>query len=223
MTVSIVIPTKNEEKNISEIIEKCKKFGNEIIIVDGHSSDKTRDIAQSLGAKVVFDHGKGKGDALKTSLDSLTGDIIVFIDADGSHEPEDIPKLIRPILANQADHVIASRMRGGSDELHGDVGKFIRMIGSDIITMSINYLLHADVTDSQNGFRAIKTSVIKQLNLQENGYGVEQEMLIKTLRKGFRVTEIASHEYARKNGHSNINIGKIWVHHVYSWLKYLLF
>jgi dolichol-phosphate mannosyltransferase len=130
---------------------------------------------------------------------------------------------VRPILDDEADHVTGSRMRGGSDELHGDFGKFIRMIGSDIITLGINYRFNIRLTDSQNGFRAIKASVAKKLPLQENITTIEQEMIIKTLRLGYRMSEIPTHEYARKFGESNIRISKVWWRYVWSWLRYLFF
>ena len=123
------------------------------MVVDGHSTDLTADLAKKAGALVIFDNGKGKGAAIRLAIENVSGDIIVFIDADGSHAPEDIPRLLEPILKDDADHVTGSRMMGGSDELHGDLGKFIRMLGSDIITLGINYRYNVRLTDSQNGFQ----------------------------------------------------------------------
>lgn len=225
--VSVVIPTKNEEKNITHIIEGVKKscfgFLKETIVVDGHSQDKTREIARKLGVKIVLDHGRGKGDAIRTAIEHLKGEIAVFIDADGSHDPKDIRKLVGPILQNKADHVSGSRMLGGSDELHGDFNKFLRMMGSDIITLGINYRFGVRLTDTQNGFRAIKTSVVRKLDLKENITTIEQEMIIKTLRYGYKITEVPTHEYRRKYGSSTIKLQKVAWRYVYSWLKYLFF
>ena len=221
--ISIIIPAIDEEKSIGEIITKCKKFSQDVIVIDGHSEDKTAEIAKNLGAKVYLDNGIGKGDAIRLGIQKSDKDIIVFIDADGSHDPNDIPKLINPIIEGKADHVSGSRMRGGSDELHGDIKKFIRMVGSDIITLGINYKFGVDLTDSQNGFRAIKRQVASSLNLKENITTIEQEMIIKTLRKGYRVMEVPSHEYARKHGTSSIVVSRIWWRYVYSWFKYLFF
>jgi len=221
-TITIVIPTKNEEQNLTDIIAGCKPYADELIVIDGHSKDNTQTIAEGLGARVVLDHGKGKGDGIRTAIGEVTGDVIVFIDADGSHLPSDIPRLLEPILAGRADHVTGSRMLGGSDELHGDISKFIRMVGSDIITLGINYRFNVRLTDSQNGFRAIRTEVAKQLGLKENITTIEQEMIIKTLKQGFRMAEVPTHEYARKFGVSRINVGKVGWRYVYSWLKYLI-
>jgi dolichol-phosphate mannosyltransferase len=225
--VSVVIPTKNEEKNIAGIIKGIKKwcsgFLKEVIVVDGHSQDKTKEIAVKLGAKVVLDSGKGKGDAIKEAIKHVKGKITVFIDADGSHDPVDIKRLIKPILANKADHVSGSRMLGGSDELHGDINKFLRMTGSDIITLGINYRFGVRLTDTQNGFRAIRTSLARKLDLKENITTIEQEMIIKTLRNGYKIIEIPTHEYSRKSGESTIRLRKVAWRYVYSWLKYLFF
>lgn len=221
--ITIVIPAKNEEKSIQSIIEKCQKYSNEIIVVDGHSTDRTREVAESMNVKVYLDNRKGKGDALRVAISKATKEIIVFIDSDCSHDPDEIPKLVQPIIEGKADHVTGSRMRGGSDELHGDIGKFIRMIGSDIITLGINYRFGVRLTDSQNGFRAVKRDVAVSLDLKENITTIEQEMIIKTLRKGYRMAEVASHEYRRKYGDSNIKVSKVCFRYVYSWLKYLLF
>ena len=223
MKISIVIPAKNEEKSIKKIILQCQKYGDEVIVIDGHSQDKTRKIAENCGAKIYLDHKKGKGDAIRTAIKKVTGDIIVFIDADGSHNPKDIPKLIAPIIKNKYDHVTASRGLGGSDELHGNFSKFIRMTGSEIITLGINYRFNVRLTDSQNGFRAIKTKVARKLNLKENITTIEQEMIIKTLKLGYRIGEIPSHEYERTTGKSKVRVRKMAWRYFYSWLKYLFF
>ena len=215
MKISIVIPTKNEENSIKKIIEECIPYGDEVLVVDGHSRDLTRDVAREAGARVVLDHQKGKGDGLRVGLKEVKGDIVVFIDADGSHDANDIPDIIRPIIEGKADLVIGSRMRGGSDELHGDMGKFIRIIGSDIITLTINYRFGVRLTDSQNGFRAIRKDVGLKIGLKEDIFTIEQEMIMKTLKHGYKIMEIPAHEYTRKYGDSNIVVWK--VAHRYIW------
>ena len=222
MKITAVICTKNEELTIGEMIEKTKPYVDEIIVVDGHSTDKTREIAQKMGVKVVLDHGKGKGDGIRVGIKEAKEEIIVFLDADGSHDPNDIPKLVKPIIENKADLVIGSRGRGGSDELHGDIEKLLRMIGSDIILIGINKKWNVHLTDSQNGFRAIRTSVARELNLKENITTIEQEMTMKCLKKGFRVDEVPTHEYARRYGKSVIKLRKVWFRYIWSFLKNLI-
>ena len=137
--VTVVVPTRNEEGLVGEIVDAVRPYGDEVLVVDGHSTDRTREIAQAHGARVIQDRGKGKGDAIRLALSEATGDIVVFIDADGSHEPRDIPALVAPILAGEADLVIASRGRGGSDELHGTFEQLLRYLGSQIFMLLINY------------------------------------------------------------------------------------
>lgn len=220
--VTVVVPTRNEEKSIGEIVRFCRPYADELLVVDGHSSDRTREIASGLGCRVVLDGGKGKGDGVRTAIRSAAGEVIVFIDADYSHRPADIPRLVLPILRGEADHVVGSRPRGGSDELHGDLNKFLRMIGSDIITLGINYRFGVRLSESQNGFRALSAECARALDLKENITTIEQEMTIKTLRKGFRIAEIPSHEFSRRFGESKIRLRRVSLRYVYSWLKYLL-
>ena len=222
-TVTIVISTKNEEKSIEEVLNSLKSYGDEILIVDGHSTDQTREIAERLGARAILDNGMGKGDGIRVAIENVNSDITVFIDADGSHEPRDIPKLIAPILNGKADLVMGSRMTGGSDELHGTIGEVIRLFGSVIITLGINYRYGVRLTDYQNGFRAIKTNVARKIGLKENITTIEQEMAMKCLKMGFVVSEVPSHEFKRKHGESRINMRKVWFRYIYSWLKCLFF
>ncbi len=222
-TISVVIPALNEEKTITEVIEGCKPYADELIVVDGHSRDRTRQISEEHGAKVILDNNKGKGEAIRHVIGFVTGDIIVFIDADGSHDPNDIPKLVEPIMKEEADHVSGSRLIGGSSELHGGFDECFRLMGSSFITACINWKYKVQLSESQNGFRAIKTDVIKQLDLREDITTIEQEMIMKTLKKGFRMAEVPSHEHKRKQGYSKISLRKVWFRYVFTLVKYLFF
>lgn len=217
-TVTVVIPSKNEEGLIGEIVDSVRPYG-EVLVVDGHSTDRTREIAQQHGARVVLDGGKGKGQAIRQSLRDATTEILVFIDADGSHDPRDIPALVAPIAAGEADLVIASRGRGGSDELHGTIEHLIRYVGSQLIMLAINYRWNVRLTDSQNGFRAIRRDVGLALNLRSNLTTIEQEMLMRALKLGYRVGEIASHEYERRWGVSKVVVWKLWSAYLWSFWR----
>jgi glycosyltransferase involved in cell wall biosynthesis len=220
--LSVVIPTRDEEGLIGEIIDAVRPYGDEILVVDGHSRDRTRDIAVQHGARVVLDHGKGKGEALRLSFDEAAGDILVFIDADGSHEPTDIPAMVAPIIADRADLVVGSRGKGGSDELHGTIEQFIRYFGSQLIMLAINYRWNVRLTDSQNGFRAIRKDVARKLRLTSNLTTIEQEMLMKALKLGYRVSEIPSHEYERRWGTSKVVVWKLWFAYLWSFFRNII-
>jgi glycosyltransferase involved in cell wall biosynthesis len=215
LRVTVVIPTRDEEGLVGEIVDAVRPHADEILVVDGHSKDRTREIATAHGARVVLDHGKGKGEALRLAIAEAKGDVVVFIDADGSHEPRDIPALVAPILRGDMDMVIASRGRGGSDELHGTFGQLLRYLGSQIFMLLINYRWNVRLTDSQNGFRAIRRDRASELGLRANLTTIEQEMLMRALKKGLRVSEIASHEYERKWGTSKVSVGRLWL--AYGW------
>ena len=219
--ICIVIPTLNEALTLGEIIRGAQPYAGEIMVVDGHSTDKTAEVAASFGVRVILDHKKGKGEAIRTVISHLSKDITVFIDADGSHDPNDIPALVRPILEGKADHVSGSRLIGGSSELHGGFDECFRLMGSSFITACINHRFKVSLSESQNGFRAIRTDTLRNLGLQENITTIEQEMIMKTLKKGYRMAEVPSHEHKRKAGYSKISVRKVAFRYVYTLFKYL--
>ena len=218
----MVIPTKDEEGLIGEIIDAVRPHADEILVIDGHSTDRTRAIAVEKGARVVLDGGRGKGEALRRSFAEARGQILVFIDADGSHEPNDIPRLVAPIRRGEAELVIASRTRGGSDELHGTVEQLLRYIGSQLIMLVINYRWRVRLTDSQNGFRAIRRDVALALDLKSDLTTIEQEMLMRALKRRCRVVEVASHEYERRWGVSKVRVWRLWWAYLWSLARNIL-
>jgi dolichol-phosphate mannosyltransferase len=221
--ITAVIPARDEAPSIRSIIERCRPFVADIIVVDGHSTDDTARLAQEAGARVVVDGGRGKGEAIRIVRDAIHTPIAVLLDADGSHTPEDIPLLVAPILNGEADHVSASRLMGGSSELHGGFDEFLRLTGSSFITACINWRFGVRLSESQNGFRAIRTDVFRELPLIEDITTIEQEMIIRTLRAGLRMAEVPSHEYARVHGASHIRVWRVAPRYVYSLVRHLFF
>ena len=203
-TVSLIICTLNEAGGIESLLEESLPFTDEIIVVDGHSNDGTRELAERLGVKVFLDNRKGKGDAYKVGIKKATCDIIVFMDADGSHDPADIPVLATPIANDQADLVIGSRHRGGSDEWEGDLNTWLRAIGSGFLSVVINKRWRSKLTDVLNGFRAVRREVALAVPLKANDFDIEQHMIVQFLKHGYRTTEVLSHEHCRKWGKSKL-------------------
>ena len=117
--LTVVIAAKDEAPTIGEVVTHARRLAGQVLVVDGHSMDDTRKIARCCGADTLSDGGRGKGDAIRTAIPYIRGAVTVFVDADGSHAVCDIPRLIEPILRGEADHVTASRLLGGSSELHG--------------------------------------------------------------------------------------------------------
>jgi dolichol-phosphate mannosyltransferase len=219
----VVIAAKDEAPAIAAVLQGCRRHARHLLVVDGHSTDETAAIAAAHGARVLVDGGRGKGDALRTAIPEVHTDITVFVDADGSHDPEDIPRLIAPLLDGRADHVSGSRLMGGSSELHGGFDELCRLAGASFITACINRRFGVRLSESQNGFRAIRTAVLRQLDLRENATTIEQEMIIKTLRRGFRMGEVASHEYARAHGASHIVLWRAAPRYLFSLVRHLWF
>lgn len=221
--VTVVIAALNEESTILSVIDGCHRYVRDVLVVDGRSTDATARLAASGGARVIVDEGRGKGHALRLAIGHVTGDIVVFIDADGSHDPDDIPRLLDPILQGTADHVSASRLMGGSSELHGGFDEFGRLAGSSFITACINWRFGVRLSESQNGFRAIRTDVLKQLDLREDTTTIEQEMIMQTLRMGFRMGEVPSHEHQRRHGSSHIVLWRAAPRYAFTLIRHLFF
>lgn len=206
---SAVLAAKNEEATIAPVLEAVSALTDDVVVVDGRSTDRTREIAEHHGARVVTDNGLGKGDAIRVGLEHVRHPITVFIDADGSHDPADIERLVAPIESDEADLVMGSRMLGGSDELFGSAYEVLRLMGSLVISLTINYRYGVRFTDYQNGFRAIRTDVGRRIATTSNITTIEQEMAMRCLRYGFRVTEVPTHESRRQGGESKIRVMRV--------------
>lgn len=193
-----------------------------MLVTDGSSSDETAENAAQAGARVVRDGGGGKGRAIRNAIPHLIGDVTVLMDADGSHDPDDIPKLAAPILEGRADHVSGSRLLGGSSELHGGFDEWARLAGSSFITACINWRYHVRLSDSQNGFRAIRTELLRALVLRARHTTIEQEMIVATLRTGHTLDEVPTHEHARKAGTSHISLWRDSPSYVFSLVRLML-
>jgi dolichol-phosphate mannosyltransferase len=204
--ITVLIPAKDEAPTIAEVIRGASAHAEDILVADGGSMDDTGVRAAQAGARVFKDPGRGKGRAIRAALSHLRGEVTVLMDADGSHDPADIPRLVAPIFEGNADHVSGSRLLGGSSELHGGFDEWARLAGSSFITACINKRYRVRLSDSQNGFRAIKTDVLRRLPLRSRHTTIEQEMIVKTLRLGLRVAEVPTHEYPRKEGKSHISV-----------------
>jgi dolichol-phosphate hexosyltransferase len=208
--ICVVIPTLNEAATIARVIDGVRPFAGRLLVIDGDSSDGTADIAREAGAEVVIFRERGKGRALRHALKRVREPITVFIDADGSHDPNDIPQLLQPLRENKVEMVVGSRWTGGSDELHGDMNKWLRRSGSRVLTTLVNWRWRADLSDIQNGFRAFRTDVGQRIGLRADDFTIEQEMVMKFLAGGFRVTNVPSHEYSRQGGIAKLDLGKVW-------------
>ena len=197
MKTSVIIPTLNEEKNVPIVLKDLKKMKcvKEIIIVDGHSKDKTVKIAKRFGCKVIYDD-KGKGSALREGMKIAKGDIVILMDADCSMIPKEILLLKAGIEAGY-DVCMGSRfIQGGGTE---DMPLF-RKLGNKFFVTLVNLFWGMKYSDLCYGYRAFRKSVIKKLGLKRDGFGIETEISIKAAKLGLKVLEVPSFEKARKYG-----------------------
>lgn len=205
MKVTAIILAKDEAATIGDVIKGVKPYADRVLVVDGHSSDGTRKSAELAGAEVVSDNGRGKGDAYKVAFQySGPEGVLVFLDADGSHEPADIPKLVEPIARGEADMAVATRMKAGSDDIDSSFSCFVRNVGGMLLTQLINLRFGSRITDALNGFRALRADKAGSLKLAADDFDVEHEMIMKALKLGWRIVDVPSHEYARAGGKSKL-------------------
>ena len=213
--ICVVIPTLNESETIEGVVRGVRPFCDSVLVVDGDSKDGTQDIVRELaatddGIRLEVFRERGKGRALRHSLKLVEERVTVFIDADGSHDPADILRIAEPVLAGEADMAVGSRWEGGSDELHGDMNKWLRRTGSQVLTSLVNIRFRGKMTDIQNGFRAVDTKIARDIGLDADDFTIEQEMVMKFLGGRYRVVSIPSHEYARQGGEAKLDLGKVW-------------
>jgi glycosyltransferase involved in cell wall biosynthesis len=201
-TVSLVIPVRNEARNIAWVLEQIADDVNEIILVDGDSTDATLMTARSYrpDIKVVPQDGVGKGSALRTGFLAATSDIIVMMDADGSMAPQEISHYLH-FLTNGYDFVKGSRFIGGGGSL--DITRF-RRLGNRFLLAVFNMLYDADLTDLCYGFCAFHRCYLEHLALSATGFEIEAEMTVRALQVGLRIAEVPSLEMPRRAGKSNL-------------------
>ncbi|MFV2071484.1 MAG: glycosyltransferase family 2 protein [Thermoanaerobaculales bacterium] len=219
--IATVILAKDEEATIAEAVTGAQRFSARVAVMDGHSRDATAEVAHRIGAEVHLDPGSGKGAAIRESLRLVSEPVVVFMDADGSHDPADIPRLTAPVLDGRADLCIGSRFTGGSEELSITVGQLVRTIGNISMNIAINKRWGVELTDTLNGFRAVRREAAEEIGLREDIHTIEQEMVMKMLRSGYRVVNIPTHEYPRRYGESHIRIWRQWPRFVLCVLTHL--
>jgi len=189
--IVVCIPAYNEESSIAGVIANAKPYADHIIVCDDGSKDKTAEIAKKMGAEVFSNPvNMGKGFSLNMLFDyarDLNPDIVVTLDADGQHDPNEIPKLIDPILANRADVVIGSRYVKGS---WTDAPRY-RRLGLKIVNSLFSFDNEFGIKDTQSGFRAFSARALRAISWCEmKGFGIEAEQLRKASQHGMRIVEV---------------------------------
>ncbi len=202
--LSLVVPAKNEARNLPVVLTEIPTAIHEVIVVDGNSTDGTPEVAlQSRpDAIVITQTGKGKGDALRCGFEIATGDILVMLDADGSADPAEIPRFVKPLLEG-ADFAKGTRFRpgGGSSDLTP-----LRRAGNSVLVGAVNTLFRASYSDLCYGYNAFWRHCLPSMQIDCTGFEIETLINIRVCRSGLRVVEVPSFERDRIYGESNLRI-----------------
>lgn len=212
--VTVVLPTLNEEHNVTHVLRALPGIVDEVILVDGGSIDRTVEVAREVrpDIRVVAQRGQGKGDALAWGCAEASHEIIVTLDADGSMDPAEIPRFVDAIVNDQFDYVKGSRFldAGGSEDLTP-----LRHLGNALLRRTVNRLFGTNYTDLCYGFNAFRTAHLSLLGLaagdapqttKGSGFEVETCLNIRAAKSGLNIVEVPSFEWKRLNGKSNLRL-----------------
>ena len=185
--ICILIPTLNEEESIEPVIREFRALGYEnILVVDGHSTDATVAKAKAAGARIFLQSGSGKGQALKEVFAEIEEEYILLIDGDGTYLPSEAGLILAPVLKGQADHVVGNRL----GNIQGGALKRLNMIGNKMINRFFAAIYGVRLTDILSGYRAFTTDGIRLLDLSMQGFEIESEITIESVKKGLRIIEV---------------------------------
>lgn len=228
MKVSIIIPCYNEKQFLQDLISLVKQSpveDKEIILVDDGSFDGTTDLIKTSIEKqvdkvVYHSQNMGKGSAIRSALEYITGDIVIIQDADLEYDPNEYPKLIAPILDGKADVVYGSRFLGGAPHR---VHLFWHYVGNRSLTLLSNMFTNLNLTDMETCYKVFRSEIIKDISINEKGFGVEPELTSKIARKKCRIYEVGISYYGRTYSEGKKINWKDGLKAIYLILKYGIF
>jgi len=203
--IKVIIPAYNEEGSIGKVIAEIPTFVSEVIVVNNNSTDNTSEVAKKAGATVVFQPNSGYGNACKKGMEYISEektkpDIVVFLDGDYSDYPEEMDKIVAPIIENNIDFVIGARVKKLREK--GSM-TFPQRFGNDLATTLMKLIFNSKFTDL-GPFRAIKYNKLLALNMEDKTYGWTVEMQLKVLRKKFSYAEVPV-KYKNRIGVSKVS------------------
>ncbi len=178
LKISVVIPCYNEEEGVRHTMGGLPSCVDEVVVVDNNSTDRTADVARSLGARVVRETRKGYGAAYQAGLPAATGDITVTLDGDGTYPADQIPELVDYLVDKQLDFVNASRFPLKNPRAMN----FSNKVGNGILTLGMAVLYGKPVRDSQSGMWVYRTPVYKKLSVKSDGMAFSEEIKIEAIR-----------------------------------------
>ncbi|RDE16212.1 MAG: hypothetical protein C4K48_02200 [Candidatus Thorarchaeota archaeon] len=198
LSVALVLLVKNELEPMKEVIPRIDaSIFDDLLCMDGHSTDGSVEFLESLGIRVVQQKEIGRGKAVIEAIEQTDADALLFFSPDGNEDPSDLPHLIDTMIAHHADLVIASRFTEGSVSDDSDDPYRIRRVGNMFFSRLTKLFWGGSVTDAINGYRLIKRSLLKHLKQDAQGYNIEIQQTIRCLKLKKRVVEIPTRELER--------------------------
>jgi glycosyltransferase involved in cell wall biosynthesis len=195
LKLSVIVPVYNEEETIDEVIKRVQavELGDvdmEIVLVDDASTDRTPALLETYRGQpgiMVISHpsNRGKGAAIRTGLDSASGDLVVIQDADLEYDPNDYPRLIKPIIDGRADVVFGSRFAGSIQNM-----RYANLVANKLLAWSATLLFGKRITDEATCYKVLATDTLRSFDLQCERFEFCPEVTAKTLRRGYRLVEV---------------------------------
>lgn len=198
--LTVIVPTMNEEEGIKRVLSSMPRDEKmEVIVVDS-SSDCTAEVARSFGTVVVREDRLGYGRALRSGIEKANGNVVVYIDADGTYDPGEISRLVQPILDGRLDVVLGNRLHKNMDQASM---KALNRVGNIVLSFVFRFLFGLNISDSQCGLRAIRRVLLDDVECYEQGMPFVTEQMIRLVKKGARVGQIPI-SYRRRIGHTKL-------------------
>ena len=185
LKISLVIQCYNEEDGVREVIGRCPPEIDEIVVVDNNCTDRTAEVARSLGAVVVSEKTPGYGAAYKAGMKAATGDLIVTLDGDGTYPPESIPALVDQLVEKRWDFLSACRFPLADKAAMGLTNQF----GNWVLTVTAMVLFFTPIKDSQSGMWVFKRSLLEKMRVTSDGMPFSQEIKLEAILRGFKFGE----------------------------------